>query len=130
MVAFPPNRTLRVTTLCVQGPWKAGGAATPMPPGINCENPSPLLLPNGSVAVFCHGPGIRMWVSGGDSTRPNPIRYILPPGGGKIPHTVWEDPFVYLDGDGHWHLLSHVYPTNTSRWMQYADIVVRQPWNL
>ena len=38
-----------------KGPWKAGGGA--MPPGINCENPSPLPLPNGSTAVFCHGPG-------------------------------------------------------------------------
>ena len=197
------------------------------PPGINCENPSPLLLPNGSVAVFCHGPGIRMWVSPAAGLPPstNPVRFILPAGsspvttqhctgigaalntangqpsagavipwlrqagrtcactvprrgrgaegrGGQraraskgsgrtrparaplmelngaigrvelterllvrpfvyldargppqVPHTVWEDPFVYLDARGGWHLVSHVYPTNTSRWSQYADVV-------
>jgi hypothetical protein len=112
------------------GPWRAGGGM--MPPGINCENPSPLLLPNGSTAVFCHGPGIRMWVSpgpagtdGGDSGGSNnPVRFILQPGASPVPHTVWEDPTVYLDAQGHWHLLSHVYPTNVSNdWLHYADIV-------
>jgi hypothetical protein len=101
------------------GPWKSGGGE--MPPGINCENPAPLRLPNGSTAVFCHGPGIRLWVSAG--TTPAPVRFILSPGESPIPHTVWEDPFVYLDRNGHWHLLSHVYPTNTSNWLEYADIV-------
>lgn len=101
------------------GPWLAGTADTPMPPGINCENPAPLLLPNGSIAVFCHGPGIRLWLSGTDQ----PVRFIATEGSYPIPHTVWEDPSVYLDSRGNWHLLSHVYPTNTSSWLQYADIV-------
>ena len=101
------------------GPWQAGTSEMPMPPGINCENPSPLLLPNGSVAVFCHGPGIRLWVSGTGE----PVRYISEEGKYPIPQTVWEDPSAYLDARGNWHLLSHVYPTNTTNWLQYADIV-------
>eukprot|EP01051_Picozoa_sp_SAG22_P001555 SAG22_NODE_62_length_23371_cov_84.500602_21_plen_126_part_00 len=28
-----------------------------------------------------------------------------------------------LDKRGNWHLLSHVYPTNTSNYLQYADVV-------
>ena len=43
--------------------------------------------------------------------------------GGPFAHCVWEDPFVWLDKRGAWHLLSHVYPTNTTSWDQYADIV-------
>ena len=86
------------------GPWLAGTAEMPMPPGINCENPAPLLLPNGSVAVFCHGPGIRLWLSHTDE----PVRFISTEGSYPIPHTVWEDPMVYFDASGNWHLISHV----------------------
>eukprot|EP01043_Picozoa_sp_COSAG02_P040350 COSAG02_NODE_3259_length_7079_cov_30.942693_3_plen_381_part_00 len=103
------------------GPWLAGGGD--MPPGFICNNPAPLLLPNGSVAVFCHGPGIRLAVSDPSGHRWSNVTFIQAPMGGPAPHTVWEDPFAWLDKNGHWHLMSHVYPTNTSNWLQYADIV-------
>eukprot|EP00729_Bicosta_minor_P002530 gene2530-9423_t len=102
------------------GPWLSEGG---MPP-FNCENPSPLLLANGSVALFCHGPGIRISIA--DRINGAPFtqgRFILTPGAQPRPNTVWEDPSVWLDKRGHWHLLSHVYPTNTSNWNQYAEIV-------
>jgi len=51
------------------------------------------------------------------------VRYISEEGKYPIPQTVWEDPSAYLDARGNWHLLSHVYPTNTTNWLQYADIV-------
>ena len=47
--------------------------------------------------------------------------YILPPMGGPFAHCVWEDPFVWLDKRGAWHLLSHMYPTNTTSWDQFAS---------
>ena len=73
---------------------------------------------------FCHGPGIRMSIADSISGAPfTPGRFILEPGGGPRLHTVWEDPSAWVDSRGHFHLLSHVYPTNTSNWNQYADIV-------
>ena len=100
------------------GPWVAGGA--PMPPGIICNNPSGVALPNGTFAVLCHGPGLRLWL---DTNMTSGVRFIMQAMGGPRPHTVWEDPSAWLDKRGHWHLLSHVYPTNTSHWSEYADIV-------
>ena len=102
------------------GPWKADGT---MPDGIICNNPAALMLNNGSVAMFCHGPGIRMALAPNYSAPFGTIRFISQEGTYPIPHTVWEDPSVYLDANGNWHLLSHVYPTNTSNWAQYADVV-------
>ena len=108
------------------GPWRAGGA--PMPPGIICNNPSAILLSNGTFAVFCHGPGIRLWLDAEGGALP--VRFILQPNGGPRPHSVWEDPHTWIDKRGHWHLLSHVYPTNTSRWSQYADIVAGHAYSV
>ena len=102
------------------GPWLAGGGS--MPEGLICNNPSPLLLPNGSTAVFCHGPGIRLAVADAHGVWSN-ATFIQEPMGGPVAHTVWEDPFAWLDSKGYWHMLSHVYPTNTSNWLQYADVV-------
>ena len=84
-------------------------------PRFICNNPSPLLLPNGSAALFCHGPGIRLSLSADAGLGEwSNAKFIQQPMGGPVPHRVWEDPFAWLDKNGHWHLLSHVYPTNTS----------------
>ena len=103
------------------GPWTVGKGT--MPAGIICNNPAPLLLKNGSVAMFCHGPGIRLALAPSYDAPFGSATFISQEGSYPIPHTVWEDPFGYLDSEGNWHLLAHVYPTNTSNWMQYAEIV-------
>merc|ERR1712048_1182673 len=41
-----------------------------------------------------------------------------------------EDPFTWVDRNGHFHLLSHVYPTNTTNWLQYADIVAGHAYSV
>lgn len=101
------------------GPWSGAWFG----PNFDCENPSPLALENGSVALFCHGPGIRVALSKGPGEPWTEPVFILQAGASPRPHTVWEDPFAWIDANSHWHLLSHVYPTNTSSWDDYNDIV-------
>ena len=55
------------------GPWKADGT---MPDGVICNNPAALMLKNGSVAMFCHGPGIRMALAPNYSAPFGTIRFI------------------------------------------------------
>jgi hypothetical protein len=70
------------------GPWRAGPGT--MPEGIICNNPSPLLLSNGSVAMFCHGPGIRLAIAPSYDAPFGNVSFILEEGAQPIPHTVWE----------------------------------------
>ena len=100
------------------GPWRAAWFG----PDFDCENPSPLALENGSVALFCHGPGIRVAVAAAAGEPWSEPRVILAPGAAPKPDTVWEDPYAFLDKRGRWHLLSHVYPTNANS-SRYNDVV-------
>lgn len=82
----------------ISGPWTA------VPLGLGCNNPAPMLHPNGTWFLICNGGGFvlhRASSVGGPWTTVTK----LPP---NPPHTgTWEDPFLYLDAAGHWHVLAH-----------------------
>lgn len=83
------------------GPW----APSPFPPP-SCNNPAPLLHPNGTLFLLCDsttlfrapsidGPWARVWT--------------WQPSGGPI--GGYEDGFIWLDRRGAWHSLYHVWAT-------------------
>ena len=57
-----------------------------MPAGIICNNPAPLLLNNGSVAMFCHGPGIRLALAPSYDAPFSNATFISHEGSYPIPH--------------------------------------------
>jgi hypothetical protein len=78
-----------------------------------CNNPSPVLHPNGTLFLFCTW-SIRASLSGspeGPWTAPRSVR---PPG---AKDRNWEDPFLFFDQRGNFHVLCHTwsalpYPSN------------------
>jgi hypothetical protein len=70
-----------------------------------CNNPSPLMAPNGTLFLFCTW-SIRKSESG-DPRGPwtHPIA-VSPP---SAANRRWEDPFLFIDARGNFHLLSHTY---------------------
>lgn len=78
-----------------------------------CNNPSPVLAPNGSLFVFCTW-SIRHSPSGDPAGPWNAPIAVHPP---RSPGANWEDPFLWIDARGYFHVLSHVwselpYPSN------------------
>jgi hypothetical protein len=81
------------------GPW------TPVSPGPpTCNNPAPLLHPNGTWFLVCSS--IKLY-SAPTLTGPWVLVLILPTGG--APGGQLEDAFLYLSGRGSWHILFHAF---------------------
>jgi len=82
------------------GPW------IPLTPhGLQggCNNPAPLIYSNGSVLLICtwfalSAPSFR------GPYKPFPFNFT-----GNAGNGTWEDPFIWLDKRGHYHMLSHVW---------------------
>lgn len=77
------------------GPWLPLQSPSP-----KCNNPSPAVHPNGTLFLACtwklySAPSIAGPWSDGIDLHP--------------PHGGWEDPFLFFDRRGHFHILSHVY---------------------
>ena len=85
------------------GPWTP---VTPHPPG--CNNPAPWQHANGTFFMVCDGTRLirAESVAGPWTTVVNNVS----PGGG-VPGT-YEDPYLYVDARGNWHIIYHVYTTN------------------
>jgi hypothetical protein len=88
------------------------GPFTPVQPGMpKCNNPSPAIHPNGTLYVACtwrllSAPGPEgPWVEVGP---------IQPGNGSKQPNGNWEDPFLFFDRRGGWHVLAHVYAAHAT----------------
>ena len=95
----PPPRPATGSTVHVAdspyGPWLP--LRSPVP---KCNNPSPAVHPNGTVFLACtwmlySAPSVDGPWSGGISIRP--------------PHGGWEDPFLFFDRRGGFHIVAHVY---------------------
>jgi hypothetical protein len=75
--------------------------------GVSCNNPSPWVLPNGTLVVACTWKVISAPSPDGPWTTLGPIG--IAPSDRKGVHGYWEDPFLWRDARGHWHVLSHTY---------------------
>ncbi len=82
------------------GPWTA------VESNISCNNPAPMQHPNGTIFLVCKNAGSHMFRSdSGDVAGPWTKVMDLPkspPGMG-----TYEDPFLYLDKRGNWHIIFH-----------------------
>ena len=98
-----------------EGPWSSVGG---LPSGA-CENPAPMQHSNGTWFVVCNegnkvlysakspaGPWLRVGVIQDASNTPTvagtPTQWTN--------SSVWEDPWMWMDAAGHWHVLCHAYP--------------------
>ena len=101
--AAPGGSTLHLAATPA-GPWTPAAHAPP-----SCNNPAPLLHPNGTLYLLCDsatlwrapsidGPWARVWT------------WVPEAGGG--PAGGYEDGFVWLDKRGAWHSLYHVWDTH------------------
>ena len=70
-----------------------------------CNNPSPVVHPNGTLFLFCTW-SIRASLSGSPEGPWGAPRKLSPP---TTTARHWEDPFLYFDARGHFHVLSHVW---------------------
>lgn len=119
----PPPNVTRATThaaASLAGPWMETPAGWDLP---SCNNPSPLLLSNGSLMVVCHGSysqctyksgGLslytsltRDWMRGGFGFRCLPLLNYNYTFNGTLFHPANEDPHLYEDSRGNLHILTH-----------------------
>ena len=108
----------------LRGPWTRANTTIPGP----CVNPAPWALANGSLAVVCAGSSLqnrswRLLVSGGGGLAgPWSSRDIFagvsPPA--VRPHKFWEDPMLWVDPRGRWHILAHCYVPHYSEANDYV----------
>jgi hypothetical protein len=108
----------------LRGPWTRANTTIPGP----CVNPSPWALRNSSLAVVCSGSSLqnrswRLLVSGnGGLTGRWSSREIFagvsPPT--VRPHKFWEDPMLWVDLRGGWHILAHCYVPHYSEADDYV----------
>eukprot|EP00040_Diaphanoeca_grandis_P017582 m.91933 g.91933 ORF g.91933 m.91933 type:complete len:536 (-) comp26511_c1_seq1:143-1750(-) len=71
-----------------------------------CNNPSPAVHPNGTVFLAC------TWTLRSSTSIQGPWENeiaITPSNHSKRPNGVWEDPFLFFDRRGNFHILAHVY---------------------
>lgn len=83
------------------GPWVP---VQPAPP--SCNNPAPFLHPNGTWYLVCSG--FTMYSSPSITGPWATVLKNINPAGKGVGGT-YEDPFLYVDARGNWHLLFHVY---------------------
>ena len=84
-----------------------------------CNNPAPLLHPNGTTFLGCtwslrraprpEGPWSKAW-----SIAPKNAH------GRTWLGRSWEDPYIWVDARGHWHLLAHTYTDDVFPKLSYA----------
>ena len=72
-----------------------------------CNNPSPFVLPNNTILVAC---GFSIYAA---DELEGPWRHVTavsfsPTTRMGVPG-MWEDPFLWQDISGHWHMFSHTY---------------------
>ena len=83
------------------GPWTP---VIPAPP--RCNNPAPALHPNGTLFLVC------TWFM---MSAPSPRGPWSPPipfkSTGRRPLGAWEDPYLWFDARGNFHILAHIYKT-------------------
>lgn len=82
------------------GPWIPGSTKPK-----SCNNPAPAFHPNGTLFCICNHLDIT-YASSWNSTWA-PLRNIGHPS--DDPDRHWEDPFLWFDRGGNWHILYHVY---------------------
>ena len=78
---------------------------------VPCNNPSPALGPNGTLWLACAW-SLRASHSGrpeGPWTADRPIGGGGSGGGRAWSNRSWEDPFLWFDARGNWHILAHCY---------------------
>jgi hypothetical protein len=109
------------------GPWEP---LPPMEPA--CNNPAPVFHPNGTLYMACNNAqGGKPWplfasLDGG-LTWMKAAEIATPPAWNTIrtktaPYSGVEDPYLYFDARGHWHLLAHRY--------QFSDGPGVAPYNI
>jgi len=84
------------------GPWSLASTS----PG-GCNNPAPMLHPNGTWYLLCNSATL---LSAPALGGPWAALWDIPAGG--VPGT-YEDPFLFIDPRGNWHVLYHVYNATT-----------------
>lgn len=89
------------------GPWVP---VQPAPP--SCNNPAPFLHPNGTWYLVCSG--FTMYSSPSITGPWATVLKNINPAGKGVGGT-YEDPFLYVDARGNWHLLFHVVSADDMR---------------
>ena len=102
------------------GPWEPLPSMTP-----GCNNPAPVWHPNGTLFVACNqDQGVSGWPlhasHDGGLTWRLVAEIALPPSW----HQGAEDPFLYFDARGNWHLLAHRYRYSDGPGTLAGDILV------
>ena len=84
------------------GPWMAA------PTAIKCNNPAPAFHPNGTLFVVCNHLDLTYTAtSKGWKGEWAPLSRLKPNFTDKDRN--WEDPFLWFDRYGNWHIMYHVY---------------------
>lgn len=103
------------------GPWHPINTTMP-----ECTNPSPWVLRNGTLMVACTPSkrGANFTLLMADSLEGVwAVRDLWPPVSPPEirPHKFWEDPFLWVDGRGHWHVLMHTYSPHQMEDVDYIS---------
>ena len=110
------------------GPWEPLPSMWPV-----CNNPAPVWHPNGTLFVACNNGQSNPWPlfasTDGGFTWTKAAEIVVPPTWTTIrtktaPYTGVEDPFLYFDARGHWHLLVHRYRFGDGPGIAPSDILV------
>eukprot|EP00045_Choanoeca_perplexa_P010550 m.107686 g.107686 ORF g.107686 m.107686 type:complete len:359 (+) comp15317_c0_seq21:140-1216(+) len=105
---FPGSKTADTTlnasdntahvSYSTEGPWQ------PFTLNMQCDNPAPMQHPNGTWYVVCNTRNFVLYRA--DAFSGPYVEVAEFPG--RPPLTgVWEDPFLYLDTVGNWHVIAH-----------------------
>lgn len=99
-VRLQAGSTIHVSN-SLMGPWE------PLVPNTlpGCNNPAPWVHPNGTIFIVCGGDLLRADTIKGPWNKVTSFSH----GGG--PSGNYEDPYLYTDKRGHFHLIYHVYQT-------------------
>eukprot|EP00040_Diaphanoeca_grandis_P022248 m.119183 g.119183 ORF g.119183 m.119183 type:complete len:551 (+) comp28720_c1_seq7:201-1853(+) len=94
--------TLHKSTTGPNGPWNA----VPLPFG--CNNPAPAISNDGTYVLLVCTWSVHKASSFAGPWQPA-IAIDVAQNRAPNPSATWEDPYIYQDLRGHWHLLAHVY---------------------
>ena len=129
-----PNYSIPGTFHTAPGP---SGPWTPKA-GPDCNNPAPAHHRNGTWYLVCHDrPELTMWstasLANSTETSWTFVGNIMdssntPVVNGTptqwISHTTWEDPHLWIDLNGHFHIICHAYPpVDSTHPYDYGDVV-------